>query len=218
MFRILQCLLADAGRVVRERRTLLACLAVIAVAGGILIQPHDPVWHQQLVTQEQPWQHIAGYLSLWGDYWTGTLIIVAVVGLAGVAYRRSPWRTAAIAFLLATSLAGLEVDIVRFATGRARPCSNIPDGFYGPHLNRNYFSFPSAHTTTAFATASSLAVALPPVGVPLLLGAGGVGWSRLCLGQHWPTDVWIGMWVGALNGAVLGFAARRCRREEERGA
>ena len=37
----------------------------------------------------------------------------------------------------------------------------------------------------------------------------------MCLDQHYPADVWTGAWVGMLNGAVLGFAARRCRREDE---
>lgn len=218
MFRTIQGLLAHAGRIAREHRATLACLAVVAVIGGVLILPHDPAWHQQLVTQDSPWQRIAGQLSLWGDYWTGTLIITAALGLAGALFHQPRWRTVALACLLGATLAGIEVDIVRLATGRPRPCAGLPDGLYGPHFNRNYLSFPSAHTTTAFATAGSLAVALPPVGVPLLLGAGGVGWSRLCLGQHWPTDVWTGAWVGMLNGGVLGFAARRWRREEERGA
>jgi membrane-associated phospholipid phosphatase len=210
----IQRLLAHAGRIAREWWATLACLALVAAAGCALILPHDRAWLARLITLEQPWHRMAAWLSQWGDYWTGTLIIVTVLWLAGAAFHRPRWRAAALACLLAASLGGLEADAVRFATGRPRPCTSLPDGLYGPHLSRNYFSFPSAHTTTAFATAGSLAVALPPVGVPLLLGAGGVGWSRLCLGQHHPSDVWAGLWLGLLNGVVLGFAARRWRGEE----
>ena len=210
-------LLALAWRIARERRVTLAGLALVAAAGCVLILPHDQAWHQQIATDEQPWHSIAQQLSRWGDYWTGTLIITAALWLAGAAFHRPRWRTAALACLLGATLAGIEVNIVRFATGRPRPRANQPDGFYGPRFG-DYCSFPSAHTTSAFATAGSLAVALPPVGVPLLLGAGSVGWSRMCLSQHYPSDVWAGMWLGSLNGVVLGFAARRWRREDACGA
>ena len=214
MLDIIQHLMAQAGRIARERRTLLAWLLAVAAVGCALILPHDPAWHQRLAGEREPWSNLAKQLSRWGDYWTGTLIITAVLWLAGAAFRRPSWRMAALACLLGASLAGLEVNIVRFTTGRPRPSTGLPDGLYGPHFSRDYFSFPSAHTTTAFATAGALAVALPPVGVPLLAGAAGVGWSRIYKSCHYPSDVWTGAWVGLLNGAVLGFAARRCRRED----
>ena len=216
MFRNVQRLLAHAGRIASERRATLAWLLLVAAAGCALLLPHDQAWHQQIATQREPWHSIAQRLSWWGDYWTGTLIITAALWLAGAAFRQPRWRAAALACLLGATLGGIEVNIVRFATGRPRPRAHQPDGGYGPRFG-DYCSFPSAHTTTAFATAGALAVALPPVGVPLLLGAGGVGWSRMCLNQHYPSDVWTGAWVGLLNGAVLGFAARRCRREDEGG-
>jgi len=210
-----QRLLVQAGRIARARWVLLSLLLVVTAVGCALILPHDRAWSQLVSSCDEPWHRIATLFSKWGDYWTGTLIITAALWLAGVALRRPAWRMAALACLLGASVAGIEVDIVRFATGRPRPGVGLPDGLYGPHFHRDYFSFPSGHTTTAFATASALAVVLPPVGIPLLAGAGGVGWSRICHRSHYPSDVWVGAWVGSLNGVVLGFAARRCRREDE---
>lgn len=215
MFLTIQRLLVLADRIARERWIALALLLAVTTAGCALILPHDRVWSRQVVENIGAGREIAVGLSRWGDYWTGTLIITAALWLAGVAFRRPFWRVAALACLLGASVAGMEVNIVRFATGRPRPGTGLPDGLYGPHFHRDYLSFPSAHTTTAFATASALAVALPPVGVPLLVGAGGVGWSRISQSCHYSSDVWVGAWVGSLNGALLGFAARRCRREDE---
>ena len=60
-------------------------------------------------------------------------------------------------------------------------------------------SFPSGHTSGAFATATILSLEYPKwyVIVPSYLWAGTVGYSRLHLGVHYPTDVLGAMVVGA---------------------
>ena len=59
-------------------------------------------------------------------------------------------------------------------------------------------SFPSGHTSSAFATATSLSLSYPKwyVVAPSYLWAGTVGYSRMHLGVHYPSDV--------LGGAVIG--------------
>ncbi len=59
-------------------------------------------------------------------------------------------------------------------------------------------SFPSGHTSTAFALATSLSLAFPKwyVIVPSFLWAGLVAYSRLHLGVHYPSDVIAGIIVG----------------------
>ena len=75
-------------------------------------------------------------------------------------------------------------------------------------------SFPSGHTTAAFALATALAIRWPK-GSPVWFGlAIGVGASRIALGTHWPSDVVAGALVGfgivfSLGWVELKFRASR---------
>ena len=59
-------------------------------------------------------------------------------------------------------------------------------------------SFPSGHTSTAFALATSLSLQYKKwyVVVPAFAWATSVGYSRLYLGEHYPTDVFAGAAIG----------------------
>jgi len=60
-------------------------------------------------------------------------------------------------------------------------------------------SFPSGHTSSAFATATSVSLCYPKwyVIAPSFLWASAVGYSRMELGVHYPSDVLVGAIVGA---------------------
>ena len=60
-------------------------------------------------------------------------------------------------------------------------------------------SFPSGHTSSAFAMATSLSLTYPKwyIIVPSICWAGTVGYSRMDLGVHYPSDVLAGALVGA---------------------
>lgn len=67
------------------------------------------------------------------------------------------------------------------------------------------YSFPSGHTTSAFASCTSLFIMLDKrYSFLFLVFATLMGFSRLYVGVHYPTDVFIGLIVGVLS-AIISF-------------
>jgi undecaprenyl-diphosphatase len=64
-------------------------------------------------------------------------------------------------------------------------------------------SWPSGHAGSSMAAAIVLAVATWPWGIAFLLFAFVVGYSRVYVGVHYPTDVVSGYVVGALTAAAV---------------
>ena len=91
---------------------------------------------------------------------------------------------------------------------RERPYVNHPEII--PHSLEGSYSMPSGHTSTAFATATSLSMAYPKwyVVVPSFVWASSVGYSRMHLGVHYPSDVLIGALVGS-GSAILTHKANK---------
>jgi undecaprenyl-diphosphatase len=69
------------------------------------------------------------------------------------------------------------------------------------------YSFPSGHTSLSFATATALSRAYPKwyVIIPSFLWAGTVGYSRIYLGVHNPSDVAAGSLLGIGTASALSF-------------
>ena len=64
-------------------------------------------------------------------------------------------------------------------------------------------AFPSGHTAYAFAGATLLGSRYPKLRIPLYIGAGLVGVTRIYLGRHYLSDVIAGAAVGTLTGALV---------------
>jgi membrane-associated phospholipid phosphatase len=92
---------------------------------------------------------------------------------------------------------------LKFAVNRERPVTTYPGEVY-PYRFDKSASFPSGHTSTAFATATTLTLEFKKwyVAVPAYAWAASVGYSRIYLGEHYPSDVIAGAAVGA-GSAVL---------------
>ena len=64
-------------------------------------------------------------------------------------------------------------------------------------------SMPSGHTSIAFSAATILGYTYPKWRIPLYIGAGLVGFSRIYLGRHYTSDVLVGAAVGTTMGVLV---------------
>lgn len=89
-----------------------------------------------------------------------------------------------------------------------RPYDTYP--MIQPVVSEASYSMPSGHTSTAFATATSLSLAYPKwyVVAPSFVWAGAIGYSRMHLGVHYPSDVLAGALVGS-GSAYLTYKANQ---------
>ncbi|HSZ25648.1 MAG TPA: phosphatase PAP2 family protein [Cytophagaceae bacterium] len=87
--------------------------------------------------------------------------------------------------------------LLKYSVNRTRPY--ITYSFIVPKIKESDPSFPSGHATNAFETATSLSLNFPKwyVIVPAYAWAGAVGYSRMYLGVHYPSDILAGMVLGA---------------------
>ncbi|MFM6975786.1 MAG: phosphatase PAP2 family protein [Sphingobacteriaceae bacterium] len=81
---------------------------------------------------------------------------------------------------------------------RPRPFETYPDLIY-KKSNAGSYSFPSGHTSSVFSTATSLSLHFPKwyVIIPAYTYAVGVGYTRMDLGVHYPSDVIAGAIIGS---------------------
>jgi len=145
---------------------------------------------------------------------TGMAVVLGGLGIAALATRDRGTVRTLVHTAAAVAIASGVSETVKYAFGRLRPYAD-PDRdaldfrpFRGAELGTP--SFPSGHTTVAFALATSLGDASHNRWVQLGLWgvAAGTGWARLQLDQHWVTDIVAGAAVGIMSAR---FAEGRLR-------
>jgi len=87
--------------------------------------------------------------------------------------------------------------LLKYSVDRPRPFVTYPD--IQKCAEGGSPSFPSGHTSNAFAMATAVSLAYPEwyIIAPAYLWAGTVGYSRMDLGLHYPSDVLFGAILGA---------------------
>jgi membrane-associated phospholipid phosphatase len=124
----------------------------------------------------------------------GTPVILATTGL--IRDDREMFRNAIVILAGEAISSGLTLA-VKYSVNRDRPYTTYSDIL--KKTSGGSPSFPSGHTSSAFATATSLSLAYPKwyIIVPSFTWAGTVAYSRMHLGVHYPSDVLTGAVIGA---------------------
>jgi len=133
-----------------------------------------------------------------------------VIGAVLIAVGGRP-RRAGFAGVTAIGASSLIVNVpMKLAGGRRRPDRTglrVPPRRWVPMPGST--SFPSGHAASAAAFATAVGTVLPPLRWPLRVLAAVIGFSRVYVGVHYPSDVLAGASVGASIGATVGRLSTR---------
>lgn len=175
----------------------LTALLLIALSYFYADQSTAQWCHTHLMQNEK---EIFLFITQFGES-TFYLIAFAILALLFHFCWKNTLRAQQSLFLFASvAVSGIVVDIVKIIAGRFRPSELFEKGLYGFdffHLDRALTSFPSGHTTTAFALAAAISYLWPRYKTLGWLFAVSVGISRIAITAHYPSDV--------IGGAVVGL-------------
>ena len=191
----------------------------VIVAGTVALLD-EPIQHKalQLRNESETLQKVSKQVTNFGGPYEAYTL--AALGAYGFIFRNEKMKTTT---LLATQsyITGAAIEsVLKFVTGRQRPYFTdstkvqAEPTFYGPFYKppkdpngkTTNSSFPSGHTTVAFAAATVFAMEYrnrPLIPVVAYSAATLIGLSRIAENKHWATDVLTGAAIGYLTGRLV---------------
>ena len=147
-----------------------------------------------------PLMKFVTFLGNGGWFW----ILCAVVLLA-IPKTRKTGYAAVLSLIFGVIVTNL---LLKNIVARPRPFAEI-EALIPLIAKPTDFSFPSGHTTASFAVALVMLRMLPKkIGIPAVVLAALVAFSRLYLGVHYPTDVLVGFVVALVGSTVAVWIVR----------
>lgn len=179
------------------------CSELLLLDGNILL------WIQEYLRQEwmTPFWKFITFLGNGGWFWI-TLSVLLLIP--------KKTRKVGVTALIALAIGAIITNVfLKNIVARTRPYEVI-DGLLLLVGKQSDFSFPSGHSCASFAAAMAYYKMSPKqYGIPALVLAGLISFSRLYVGVHYPTDVIAGIMIGILSG-WLAFWIMEQRKKQKK--
>lgn len=163
-------------------------------------------------------QNVSRYVTNFGGTYEAYLL--GGLGAYGFVFENEKMQTTTLLATQAYITGGAIESVLKFLSGRQRPFIydsakvEVEPRFYGPFYKsprdvngkKTNSSFPSGHTTVAFAAATVFAMEYknkPLVPILAYSAASLIGISRITENKHWATDVLTGAAIGYLTGRLV---------------
>ena len=193
-------------------------VGIFAVGMGALALVDEPIQRSAVKfrSKSQTVRSVSKYVTNFGGAYEGYTL--AALGTYGLLFKNEKVKTTTLLATQAYITGAVSFSVLKFLTGRQRPNTYNPvtkesePKFHGPFFKTGYdingrhissTSFPSGHTTVAFAAATVYAMEYrdkPFIPFLAYSAATLIGISRITEDRHWATDVLAGAALGLLTG------------------
>lgn len=176
----------------------LIIISFLYIDQSITIAAHDAQLEAQF-----PWLVL---LTKFGKKSAYLIVIVLVALTSRLVFKNRYWECRAWFLLICLLFSNLVCLVIKVAMGRARPDLFFSEhlyGFFGPHKNQLYWSFPSGHTTTVMALMFGLSALFPRYMIGFILFGALVAASRVMLLQHYLSDVLMASYLALIEVGFL---------------
>ena len=147
-------------------------------------------------------------------YWVPGVILLGSLGY-GYMRKDKQIKQNGYELLINIAVSQLITEALKISINRERPADKYPTEIFAYSPTHGY-SFPSGHTSLAFATATTLALDYKKwyIVVPAYLWAGSVAYSRMYLGVHYPSDVLGGIIIGIGSGYLSHWLTKKLFKDK----
>ena len=124
-------------------------------------------------------------------------------------------RKTGVLSLLSLLITFLIVNVcMKNGFARIRPYETLTDLLFLIEKQSD-FSFPSGHSASSFASAIVLFKRLPKrYGIPILILAVLIAFSRIYMGVHYPTDILAGILIGSIVALLIVYVNKRIEKKK----
>jgi len=176
------------------------------ISGTVACMPFDEDFRNFTLKNHSPAADT--YFNIHDEFGSvqGMSVIVGGSYLTGLIFNSEQLRVTGRLMFEALLLSGLYVQKLKTTFGRSRPFTGDPaNQFNWFESDNKNLSFPSGHTTGAFAIASVFALRYDKwwsytIGYSL---ATGTALARVYKNHHWLSDVFLGACIGTLSGIAV---------------